>query len=98
MAQLPRRFALTGHVIQIKRVKELASNCSCDGRYWQSRNLIEIQCPDEGKWAASYTDHVLWHEIMHAVFSAAGRDDLSADESLVDAVGGLVAQVVRTLK
>jgi len=95
---LPRRLSIAGHIIQVRRVKELSSDCRCDGRWIPTKNLIEIQCPDTDNWSPSYTKHVLWHEITHALLEAAGKPDLSSDEDFVDSFAGLLMQAVETLK
>lgn len=37
-----------------------------------------------------------YHEWMHAAFEAAGRDDLSENEGLVDTMGHLLYQFIKT--
>ena len=40
--------------------------------------------------------HTFCHELVHFLFHYAGRDDLAGDETLVDVVGGLLAQYEKT--
>lgn len=42
--------------------------------------------------------HTFNHELFHAMFTAAGRDKLSADEGFVDLMGMLLTQVQRTAR
>lgn len=42
--------------------------------------------------------HTFFHEVTHLVFEAAGRDDLSTSEALVDLTGGLWHQVITSAK
>ena len=37
--------------------------------------------------------HTYWHEVVHFILHYAGRPDLTDDETLVDVLGGLLAQV-----
>ena len=43
-------------------------------------------------------EHTFLHELFHALFEAAGRDELSSDESLVDTMGALLHQFMQTAK
>ena len=45
-----------------------------------------------------YRDHTFLHELMHAVFNAAGREKEYEDEGLVDSVAGLLHQFFKTKK
>lgn len=38
--------------------------------------------------------HNLGHEIAHYMFKLCGRDDLYEDETLVDLIGGMIAQIL----
>ena len=40
----------------------------------------------------------LCHEVVHAILEAAGRTDLSEDETFVDTLGGLLHQFLKTKK
>ena len=44
----------------------------------------------------SVIDHTFHHELVHFLFHYAGRDDLAEDETLVDTIGGLLAQYEQT--
>jgi hypothetical protein len=41
-------------------------------------------------------EHTYFHELAHGLFDAIGRPDLSADEALVDAIGGALHQYEKT--
>lgn len=55
-------------------------------------NLIVIR-----RRKASFMLHTFCHELMHAILYYA-NSELSTDEVLVDAAGGLLAQALSTLK
>lgn len=41
-------------------------------------------------------EHTYFHELTHGLFEAVGRQDLSEDEALVDAIGGALHQYEKT--
>ena len=43
-------------------------------------------------------EHTYFHELTHGLFEAVGRQDLSEDEALVDAIGGALHQYEKTKK
>lgn len=48
--------------------------------------------------AQQLMEHTFFHELMHAVLTAMGRDKLSQDEAFVDMASGLIHQAMTTAK
>lgn len=91
MRSIPKRFQLLNHTIGIETIP--MAKWKWDAwAYWDHENLKILIC--RGKRSIAF--HSFCHEVVHALFDMAGRHDLSADETLVDTVGGLLAQMMST--
>lgn len=83
-----------GKKVIIKEAKEFEKNLGLYGLWSPSENKITIQKGlEEGQ-----KDHTLWHEITHVILDHMGEEELSSNEKFVDLFGGLLAQVIKTLK
>lgn len=91
MAAVPSSFQLLGRDFRVVR-KPDPSNEE-DGCLDTDTDTIIIYA--DGKHRIG---HTFGHELMHAMFKAAGREDLSDDEALVDVMGGLLWQFMRTAR
>jgi hypothetical protein len=89
---IPSSFKVLGHIVRIKEIPDM-SDVDKYGDWDQSKNEIRIftegVCDD-------VILHTYYHELMHCLFDRVGRHDLSGDETLVDNLGGLLAQVLPT--
>jgi hypothetical protein len=86
---LPNSFQLMGHTISV-----VIENVNDVGRFGDSdftTNTIRLFPANCDRQVIL---HTYWHEVTHFLLHYAGQPDLSADEVLVDVLGGLLAQVV----
>lgn len=90
--RIPTEFKMYATRVRVVRTNPPGST---DVAQWDpKRNKICIS-PDEKDGDAL---HDFFHEFMHAAFEKCGYEKLSEDEQLVDAVGGLLAQMIDTGK
>lgn len=87
---IPREFQVLNHTVRVKEIPNLPEV----GRYgdWDAdRNEIRLfthgVCED-------VIVHSFYHELIHCLLERAGRQDLSTDETLVDTLGGVLAQAL----
>lgn len=89
---VPTRFQLLNHTV---RVKENPARTD-SGAYGVSEyptNEIRLYTQEV---VDSVVEHTFYHELVHFLLHYAGRDDLASDETLVDTLGGLLAQYEAT--
>jgi len=95
--EIPTSFHLMGHqwtVIHVPgMIRDPGDGDECRGLCQFDQLTIQINTaqPD------SMVLHTFMHEVMHAVFWALGRGEVS-DESVVDSVGGALAQVLASME
>lgn len=72
---------------------------TCTGHVIYSKGLVEVfnnhtgyKCTDE------YKELSFYHELLHAIFTAMGKYDLSDDEELVEGMANLLHQFIKTAK
>lgn len=86
MRNIPTSFKLIGRQYTVKRMEAVDAE-TMDGRHSIADALIELApCSKQHQMAT------FGHELCHALFEAAGREDLSSDEALVDILGNLLHQ------
>ncbi len=91
---IPRSFVLMGRKIRVLVV---------DKENWQMPDAIgwydshggEIQIL---KTTPELIEHTFFHELMHAVLTAMGRDKLGQDEAFVDLASGLIHQALTSAR
>jgi len=86
------RFQLLNHTITVKEFP-IAPDAGEYGIADYPKN--EIRLYTDGV-CESVVEHTFYHELVHFLFHYAGRSDLSDDETLVDTIGGLLAQYEQT--
>lgn len=94
MRQIPARFHIMGHEIDVRMRDDLQDDAECYGRFIMTKNLIEIQ----SGLPFSVTLATFWHEVVHAINAHMGMPEIDADETKVDKLGQGIAQVLRTKK
>lgn len=90
--KIPSQFGLAGHVIKV-RYKALTRD---DGQYDDATKTIWLSSALK-KGPPSHHFQVFMHEVGHAIFAHNGRDDLFADEPLIDSMAHLLSQVLEAL-
>jgi hypothetical protein len=91
---VPTEFKLLGNTIHVKKNPDL-SDVDKYGVSDYQRSQITLythECTQDVVW------HTFHHELVHFLLVLAGRPELSEDESLVDVLGGLLAQYEITKK
>ncbi len=92
---IPRTFKLMGHTIKV-RVVPISR--------WRHKDAVGIYFPEKYRidvkavQPESHRQQIFCHEYAHALLILAGRDDLSADEKLVDTLGHLPQQSLTTFE
>jgi hypothetical protein len=69
---------------------EYADKHGCYGEYSWDTATIAL----DTRLERTLLEQVFMHELCHACFEACGRDDLSENEALVDAMGSLLHQAL----
>lgn len=89
---MPTSFKLLNHTIRVKE-NPTPTDTGKYGVAEYPKNEIRLYtdgCDD------SVVAHTFYHELVHFLFYMAGRHDLADDETLVDILGGLLAQYEAT--
>ncbi len=86
--KIPQSFMLLGRSIRVTLIKP------CD---WKMPDAIGCYDSHLGQISILKTnpdleEHTFFHELMHAVLTAMGRDKLNQDEAFVDMSSGLLMQ------
>lgn len=89
---MPTSFELYNHHV---RVKEYPAAPDQDAYGVADYKQNEIRLYTDGV-DSSLVNHSYHHEVVHFLLHYAGRDDLASDETLVDTLGGLLAQYEAT--
>lgn len=96
---LPSKFNLLGREINVKLVSDLKERHGAWGTYRDNTGEIELQCSTDSVGAAdSLVEHSFYHELVHAILSAMGENDLNENEKFVDVFAGLLHQMQTTAK
>ncbi len=90
---IPKTFQLLGRTITVKEVEQVDVDNDL-GLWIAHQDEIRIR-KDQSKGAK---EHTFFHELAHAIFELGGHEKLSKDEALVDLVGGLIHQYMKTQK
>lgn len=93
MKRIPKRFKLLNHQITVRVLSksEWPEKYADSVGVWDNhKNEILLL-----KQPRTVLRHTLWHEITHALLDMMGHK-LSTNESFVDALGGLLAQLSDT--
>lgn len=85
---VPTEFELLSHTIRVKKNPK-PTDCDKSGVAEYLTNEIRLYTEESSE---SSVHHTFCHELVHFLFYYAGRSDLADDETLVDTVGGLLAQ------
>jgi hypothetical protein len=89
---LPKSFNIGGQKIKVKTFKSTDIEGAV-GAYKSSKNEIDVQTHVNGEeFPASKVQQIFCHEYVHCLFDHARREDLCANEELVDLMGELILQ------
>lgn len=93
--KIPEKVQLFGQVIKVKYVKNLQNDgVACNGLATSTLDLIEI----DSLLSQETSEAAFFHELMHHIFWALGRDRMSDNETLVQSFGCALHQYVKTAK
>ena len=85
--------------IKIHYLPEVNKDESVFGLYSNVSNEIHVQTHMRGKkMPDDVIGHTMCHEIVHSWFWHSGYHDLYANEQLVDLIGGMLWQYLKTRK
>lgn len=95
--EIPTSFQLMGHrwtVIHVLgMIRDPGDGDECRGLCQFDELTIQVNIAQP----ESMVMHTFMHEVMHAVFWALGRSEVS-DENMVDSIGGALAQVLDSVE
>lgn len=95
---IPKKFTIGGQEITVKVMKHIGIEGAI-GVYKSAENLILVQTHMNNKpMARSQVEQTFHHELMHCLFDQARQEDLCSNEDLVDLMGELLYQVIKTSK
>jgi hypothetical protein len=97
MGKMIKSFRLGNRKYKVKVVDSiddsgLGRNASCLGVIHISKNFHGYKIPFDSK------EQTLYHEVLHAIMSEIGRDDLNNDEVFIQSTSLLLHQFERTKK
>lgn len=92
--KIPISFELQGRTIRVIRSEDVPFKNDAWACWDADSDRITLD-PTAPK---DMRAHSFLHEFLHAALEACGRDDLSSDEKLVDALAGLTHQMLKTSK
>jgi Zn-dependent peptidase ImmA (M78 family) len=91
MKRIPKQFQLLNHRITVRVLSQSE---------WPSKYKDAVGVWDNNKneilllkQPRTLLRHTFWHEATHALLDMAGQSKLSSNESFVDSLGGLLAQL-----
>ena len=90
---MPTEFELYNHTIRVKENPAHDTDSDVYGVADYRANEIRLYTD---RVTETIIAHTFYHELVHFLLHYAGRDDLSNDETLVDTLGGLLAQYEAT--
>jgi hypothetical protein len=97
MRSIPRSFKLMGHDIVVEMRDDLIETCGAYGVCHYHEHRIELQAPNEEfKITHSHLMHTFFHEFFHMALYCLGHIEMSQDEALVDQLGQVVQQLLKT--
>lgn len=97
--QIPERFKLLGHVIEVKYDPE---------RFFEKGSLAA--CSYEGKWiklvppseshpiTQTSLEHTFLHELLHMCIELTEQRQLNDNEKFIDTLAGLLHQAITTME
>lgn len=91
--RIPSSFRLMGHTIKVELIPPIKWRRK-EAIGWFDPKTLSIEVL---KRPGTATEQVFLHEVMHAVFYAL-NSELYENEELVDQIGGLLHQVIKTAK
>lgn len=90
---MPTEFNLYNHTVRVKENPAHDHDSEAYGVADYKANEIRLYVD---RVDPSIVEHTFYHELIHFLLHYAGRDDLAGDETLVDTLGGLLAQYEAT--
>ena len=99
MRSIPRSFKILGHTITVELVDDLVEKHKAYGLCLYHEHRILLQVPTEDlKITPSHLLQTFWHEYFHMALYSLGHQTLADDEALVDQLGQVVHQALKTKK
>ena len=92
MTTIPNQFRLLNHEINVQ-YHPANTDVDAHGVSEYPRDAIRLYTYGAN---GDTIEHTFYHELVHFLLYYAGRPDLAEDESLVDVLGGLLAQYMQT--
>jgi predicted SprT family Zn-dependent metalloprotease len=96
---IPKQFKVFGQTIKVKFDKNLLRDENNLGVWLCNENKIILQPSTKKKPIKQENiEQIFYHELVHCILDKIGREDLSLKEDLVDLIGQVLHQVIKTKK
>ena len=97
--QIPKRFKLLGHTIEVEYDPMLDGRNGILGEARYTSNTIALQPnTDTYKRPDSQQEHVFLHELTHHILNEMNEHELNGNEKFVDVFSGLLHQALTTME
>jgi len=93
---IPKKFDLMGRTVKVNKIKKNKFVDSADTYgHWDS---IKFEIFIVEGLTEQQEEQTFYHEFVHAAFDSLGYADLSSNEQLVDQMGSLIQQLIKSKK
>jgi predicted SprT family Zn-dependent metalloprotease len=97
--KIPYQFKMQNHTIKVEINNEKCEDREALGLADYNVNKIYLATKSQGvNVSKSIIEHSFCHELAHYLLNALGEKEKNEDEAYVDLLGGLLAQVLSTMK
>lgn len=95
MRVVPKQFDLFGQRITVEVRSDFEKEHGCYGKWHPAQNKIILQAADDNH-AADVVLQTFWHEAVHAALDVLGYGDWSENETVVEQLGQVIYQILKT--
>lgn len=95
--KIPKKFQLHGITYKVKTNNNIKDDLNLLGRIGYSEAVVELVSPGKGI-SKEIVEQTYCHELMHGIFTHAGKPKLSDDEEFVDICASLLHQALTTMR
>ena len=97
--KIPKQFKLLGTIIKVRNKDKLTFDSDAWGLSVFRENKIILQKPTKiNPIKEELREQTFCHELVHMIFHKAGEEELCANEKLVNLLGSLLHQFLKTKK
>lgn len=90
--RIPKKIRMGGQTVRVRVMKNIHAEGAI-GSYKDLANEIQVQTHVDGSpMPDTKVEQTFWHEYAHCLLAHCRREDLNADENLVDLMGEFLHQ------